>query len=199
MGIVVHDENFWYVSIDTDQWIENRLGEALEYKCSGDWAAEQYDSIVEFLNAKTGLEFEFKDSGNTYNHENHFSSTMQFHFFVPVGSTDWLYDKNLYVAIEQHRGGDVRGNYGAVELYKVWDGSYFYDWTLNWVVWFANGDEVPQSEQGQYDAGWSSNSSHHLDSHMRKTPVWSERYQCFVGWHKPTGRAVKITPVFHEV
>lgn len=199
--IVNNEKDFFWVCIDTEEWIKNRCGEPLEYEGKGGWAQEEVSEIEEFLSNLAGCKIVKIDrsEGNTYNHESDLESDINFVFFCPEEQAhDWIYANNLYVAIEGHLGGDVRGNYSRVELYGPIQGEYFFDWMLSWDVQFSNGE--PVEDTGEYSAGYHPHPGWHLARHIKgENPQWSERYQCFVGWHIPTKRVVKILPYFPEI
>ena len=85
-------------------------------------------------------QFENMARDNTYNSENEFSSEFTWTVWMPREDKygDWLWSRNAaYIAVCRHRGGDVRGNYGAVSLHRVDDcigDSGFLDWVLGWYV-----------------------------------------------------------------
>lgn len=153
------------------------------------------------------------DIENVYNSENDFSRVFQYQVWVPQEaakwdakaqewrSDEWYYADDVYVAIERHMGGDVRGNYSTVQLRKP-DYSYgglaeggFLDWTVGWYVTRYEASDkrhvmVPDGDQ--YDAGYHPSPTYHLSNALRSRPMWSEKRQCFVGWLDR--RAVEIHP-----
>ena len=55
---------------------------------------------------------------NTCNSENDFDYGFTWTVYAPVGSDEWAFD-DVFIAVCLHRGGDPRGNYGDVRLYRV--------------------------------------------------------------------------------
>lgn len=84
------------------------------------------------------LNYENAARDNTYNSENDLSANFTWSVWTDDDDTsgDWCYPRQpAYVAICRHRGGDVRGNYGAPSLHRF-DGvdSGFLDWVLGWHI-----------------------------------------------------------------
>lgn len=209
--------NIFWCTLDTQEFIENTCGQPLDYEDQGRWMAQQETQIIEYLKKKTGKNYKNFAVGNPYNGENDLSSVFQMMFLAPEDSRDYLYDDELYVAVEIHQGGDVRGNYGPVKVYgPIYDGSYLLNYVLEWQVHYADGTETLESEEGQFQGGWAQHPLSHLMKFMKQEevtqtfgqevrkitrpiePKWSERHQAFVGWYKD-GRAVKITAYFYGV
>lgn len=193
------DRNFWdCTAIDTDAWLERVLGQPVGYECDGRWLSEQKCKVLEFIeNANPGVDYACTAIDNTYNNENNFSSNFQWQVFYPAGESDWLYANDVYVAVEVHQGGDVRGNYGAVQLYRADDlaDSGFFDWVIGWSANYANGDEVPQNER--FSVGYASNPTCELQDHLkggyRAKVRWSDKRKCFVAPYED-GRFVELHP-----
>ncbi len=77
---------------------------------------------------------------NSYNSENDLSAEINFTIYGADEDCDWCWANDIYVALCVHRGGDVRGNYGATQIYKVDSlaDTGFLDWTLGWNVEVLN-------------------------------------------------------------
>lgn len=200
--------DIWLTSIDTGEWIEERCGEPLEYQSTDEWMCDQEENIIEFLQKLTGVEMVAEEAGNPYNHENDFSSMFQYQFYRPAEVTDWIYEKHVYVAIERHHGGDVRGNYGLTRLYGPVDAPRLFDYMLSWDVRYLSDDE-PVKEADEFEAGYHQHPLHHLmkfimpkkevDQWGRSAPIepnWDEDLQCYLAPYKD-GRTVKIKPFFY--
>jgi hypothetical protein len=76
---------------------------------------------------------------NTYNSENDLSSELNLTVYGEEGS-DWCWADDVYVAICVHKGGDVRGNYGGVRIYRADSlaDTGFFDWVMGWTVEVLN-------------------------------------------------------------
>lgn len=148
------------------------------------------------------------DIGNTYNHDTNFSDVFQWAFFYPEeAGPDWIYEKHVYVAIEKHRGGDVRGNYGRVQLYGPVDAPRLYDMQLSWDVRHLN--DEPVADADHFEAGYHQCPLSHLMKQLKQKPGrwegttqvavqprWSEKLQCYLARHKD-GYTIKIKPFFY--
>ena len=188
--------NLYDVYIDSEAWIQDRCGEPLPFESNGDWMANQEDEIIALLESRTGQKFTCGQIDNTYNRETDFSTVFQMQCFYPEGERDWIYSNQLYVAIEVHNGGDVRGNYGPVRVYRPVDGERLFDEQLSFRCLTTQDEEMMSSRGDPYERGYMQSPKYALSEDM-KTLNWSARHNCFVGWHKPSGRAVKIEPFFY--
>lgn len=197
--LVIIDRKFpGSTAIDTDEWIGRVLGKPVAFECDGRWLSDQKYRILEFIeNAEPGAEYRATDIDNVYNNENDFSSVFQWQVFYPADSDDWLYASDVYVAIEVHRGGDVRGNYGAVRVYRANDLAYsgFFDWCLGWSANYSNGEEVPENDR--FSIGYSSHPFYEMQRHLKgewnAKIHWSEKRGCFVSTYQD-GRFVELHP-----
>src|SRR5437870_8937644 len=124
--LIVIDKKFPdCTAINTEAWIAKVLGEEvlaggdLENLLSQKWLMQCEDEIKAAIETETGTEYKCTQVDNIYNGENDFSSVFQWQVFYPEHCSDWLYAHDVYVAVEIHQGGDVRGNYGRPRLFKV--------------------------------------------------------------------------------
>jgi hypothetical protein len=175
-------------NIDTEAWLTAVLGpevltEETESKMDGKWLMEAKYVILEAIENAEGTDYSCTNVDNVYNNENDFSSVFQWQVFYPKSASDWMYAGDVYVAIEVHRGGDVRGNYGRVRLYKVDDlaDSNFFDWCLGWTVNYDDKTEVPENDR--FSIGYASHPFHEMTKHLKdgdRNIEWSEEKRCFV-------------------
>lgn len=198
------DKNFPdCTAIDTEAWLEAILGRPVgigpvefQDKLATRWLVECEEDILAVLEEETGLEYKSTSLDNVYNNENDFSSVFQWQVFYPADHNDWIYADSVYVAIEIHLGGDVRGNYGPVRLYEAnyLGDSGFLDWVLGWHVTYSNGEEVPENDR--FSIGYSSHPYTELVDHLKGGLRWSEKRQCFVGVYHD-GRCVECSPYLY--
>jgi len=80
-----------------------------------EFSPKNSEKYLEKLEEKFGCE----NGGNTYNHDN--DLIYNIHFNVFSNSDDWFYDDDCIIALEVHRGGDVRGNYGETRFFHMND------------------------------------------------------------------------------
>lgn len=227
-GLVRIQPKWWdCTSIETREWLKAILGEPnqayqewLEEKIIVDgissyaepyWVQEHEPHILEWLEATTKTEYAaVGHADNSYNSEQDLYDQIIYQVFVPKGEEhgDWYYSDNVYVAVQIHRGGDVRGNYTGTRLYGPVDVLAeigFLDWTIGWYVQYLDGESA--DENGRFGIGYASNPTCELADHLtkystggrypqpdRKEPVvvWSEKHQCFLS--RMNGRTVKLFP-----
>lgn len=177
------DGNTWLsdASIDTDAFLGG-LGEELTDQLGSfcervecdypEWDGGEDDSeatITQYLEERehtSSLTCVTRD--NVYNGENDFSSMFTYSVYANEhDQDDWLY-ADVYIAVCVHRGGDVRGNYDSVRLFKVSDPASlgFFDWTLSWTI---NGD-IEASER--YERGYSSAPTYEVEKDYGSDGVW---------------------------
>ena len=191
-------------TLDSDSHISESLGNAInipedvESKLSGKYAAEVDDVLCRFFARRSHQEYTSVLRDNTYNQENDLDSNFIFEIFAPVDCGDWLYSDDVYVVIERHLGGDVRGNYGEIEVYcvdKIAE-SGFFDLVCGWWVDPISEDyDCDLSElNDRLCVGYSSWPTGELrDRLMPETePVWCDRLGCYVGRLKGVEFPVKM-------
>jgi hypothetical protein len=102
---------------------------------------------------------------NVYNNENDFNSQFTWTIYGD-DSFDWLWDsKEQYIGICLHRGGDVRGNYGTPEFYRVGDAiaeTGFIDWTVGWFCESGPDEGMVEKINEECSPGYSSSPTCHL-------------------------------------
>ena len=179
------DKKFWdCCSIDTETWLDRVLGRELDYECSGDWLMQQEYKLLEYIETREGISYKRTSVDNVYNYEQDFSSVFQFQIFYPDDGRDrdHFYSDDTYVAVEVHKGGDVRGNYGRVRLYKVDSlaDTGFYDWVVGWRIEYSDGENA--DDHGRFDVGYSSHPTSELSRYLKCGKLhWSEKRQAFIG------------------
>jgi hypothetical protein len=111
----------------------------------------------------------------------------------------------VFVVIEQHLGGYVRGNYGAATVYRVDNiaETGFLDWVVGWyashireVELFAELYDLVEINS-RLAIGYSSNPTCELrDFLMPGTePAWSDRLGCYVARLADVPFAVRLEPI----
>ena len=199
-------------ALDTAGHLDASLGMPLElpeHLDAGGWATEQEDALCRWFARLTHKQYQHVTRDNTYNSENDFSSNFVFSVFAPVECSDWLYADDVFIVVETHLGGDVRGNYGPYQVFRVdcVAESGFLDWTLGWWAEPINPDSADhlakledqelQRANDELSIGWSSHPTSHLENDLLMPgtkPAWSERLHCWVGRLRDVGFAVKLHP-----
>jgi len=102
---------------------------------------------------------------NVYNNENDFNTAFTWTIYGS-DSSDWLWDNGeQYIGICLHRGGDVRGNYGLPEFYRVGDAiaeTGFIDWTISWYCESGPDAGLAEKITEECSCGYTSNPTSHL-------------------------------------
>ena len=200
-------------TIDTAGHLEASLGNPLQlpdHLNADGWATEQEEALCRWFARLTHQQYRHITRDNTYNSENNLSSNFVFSIYAPEDCIDWCWADDVFVVVETHLGGDVRGNYGAFQVFRVDSvgDSGFLDWTLGWAAEPINADSVDylakledqelQRANDEMCVGWSSCPSSHLinDLIMPNTePAWSDRLNCWVGRLRDVDFAVRLHPV----
>ena len=185
------DPFYWDCPIlNTDAHIKAALGDPIElpeYVDSGSWANES-DSLRRYLS--------FLDCGpiiqhcrdNTYNSENDLSAQFIYTIFAPHDVADWLWADDIYVAIEKHLGGDVRGNYSDFQVYKVDNiaETGLFDIVCGWYV-EPVGFTAPSPELENINdrlcVGYSSHPTSQLSDYLlaNTEPAYNKELNCYIG------------------
>jgi hypothetical protein len=208
-AIATADPRFWEnPTLDTEAHLEASLGkpvvlpEALQEKLQTQWATECEDALLRFFARTTHQQYEQVRRDNTYNSENDFSSNFVFSVFTPVDCSDWLYCDDVFIVVETHLGGDVRGNYGDAVVYRVDNVAEtgFLDWVCSWwaepiTAEYDNDDAALQRWNEQFSVGYSSWPTGQVrEALISKEPAWSERHGCYVGRLEDVSFPVKLHP-----
>jgi hypothetical protein len=161
-----------YCSIDRDRWLAHIWGEPIDWAdqswlddiAPGDWLMDTSDEIAAAITKRRGFKYVADSVQCTANWENDFDQEFQYSVIKPESAEDSLYARDLYLAVEPHKGGDPRGNYGSVRLYGPIDAPAergFYDHQLGWHVADLNGETL-EAENDAGTVGWSANPTNAL-------------------------------------
>jgi len=211
-AIATADPRFWDCpTLDTAQHLEQSLGQPLqlpEHIETNGWATEQDEALCRWFARLTHQQYEHVTRDNTYNSENDFSENFVFSVFAPVDRSEWYYCSDVFIVVETHLGGDVRGNYGPFQVFRVDNVAEtgFLDWVVGWWAEPINPaatdhqakleDQELQRANDEMGVGWSG----HPTSHVRELlwpntePTWSERLGCYVARLRDVDFAVKLQP-----
>jgi len=213
--IVTADPCYWDCpTLDTDGHLEASLGqpltlpEYLEDAMLSDWATASEDALCRWFARLTHRTYQHVTRDNTYNSENDFSSNFVFSVYAPEDCSDWLWSDDVFVVVETHLGGDVRGNYGPARVYRV-DSlaeTGFLDWVVGWHASPINQDSVSyladceckelQAVNDRICIGYSSHPTSEVREHLWQgtEPVWSDRHGCYVACLADVPFAVRLEP-----
>ncbi|SAK95814.1 hypothetical protein AWB76_07202 [Caballeronia temeraria] len=181
-------------------WVREGDSRDLDEEIKDKWLMQAEDALLEAIQSEEGREYRCTSVDNVYNNENDFSDVFQWQVFYPADAGDWCYADDVYVAIEVHQGGDVRGNYGRIRLYKIDDlcDGGFLDWSLGWSVRYSDGEDTPYAEEcsiGYHSNPFWSGLVPHIKGGDRGL-MWSEKRGAYVGWDTD-GRAVECFPFLY--
>ena len=212
--INIDEKNYEYCTIDRDTWLKSTLGEPVQHDAidelldkintSNEWLSNNEPRIKAEIEILTGREYTVSELMNTYNDENDFDGDFLFCVFSPAEDTscgEWYYSSDVYVAVQRHLGGDVRGNYGNVELFGPVDSladGYFLDWTLGWYATDLAGKTIAESDET--GIGYAQNPTCHL-AELFKTgrhdweviTRFSKKFDAFMA-RTNEGRTALLTP-----
>lgn len=206
------DARYWDCpTLDTTQHLSGALGRPLQLPESidaGQWATEQEDALCRWFARLTHQPYQQVARDNTYNQENDLSANYVFSVFAPVDCSDWLWADDVFVVVENHLGGDVRGNYGPLAVYRVDSigDSGFFDLVCGWFASPINQDSVShladcehpelQAANDRLSIGYSSHPTSELRNLLWQgtEPVWSEQLGCYVARLADVPFAVRIEP-----
>jgi hypothetical protein len=166
-----------YCSIDTEAWLTAVLGEPVEdYESDSHWIDEE--SIKDYLLSKGYETVSCTNADNTYNSANDFCSNFIFQAFTTSDTEDkWYWQDDVYIAIQVHLGGDVRGNYGDTRLYKLppyCTEKGLFDWVLEVEVIDSEGESL-----GKLNVGYSSHPLSCIDDSFDSVE-WSTDEEAYV-------------------
>lgn len=213
--IATADPRYWDCpTLDTEGHLEASLGNPLELPdhladaIETAWASESEAALCRWFARLAHRQYEHVHRDNTYNSENDFSSNFVFSVFAPVDCSDWLWSDDVFVVIETHLGGDVRGNYGAARVYRVDSlaDTSFLDWVCGWYASPINTESVNyladcehpelQAVNDRLCIGYSSHPTSEVREHLWQgtEPVWSDRHGCYVARLADVPFAVRLEP-----
>ena len=173
------DGNTWLydASIDTEAFLKHVLGAEIhdlfdeEFDEGAGWDHDEQVKLA--IEKREGVSYFHNARGNVYNNENDFSDIFTYSVYIPLhnNSGDWLYSDDAYVAVCLHQGGDVRGNYGGVRVFKADNlvESGFLDWTLGWYC-----EDLSEDENEKLSTGYSSCPTSELESTYGDKGVWKD-------------------------
>lgn len=201
--IIINKQWPEYTAINTELFIRRTIGhnnpengiELPDIIYNAEWNDES-DLIALFISDRDNTPYKSVYRDNVYNHANDLSDVFVFEVFAPENTSDWCYSDDIYVAVSVHRGGDVRGNYGATRLYRVADciaESGFLDWVIGWDVCDLQGNRIDDDITERFAIGYSSYPWGELMNCIpEKTIHWSDKRQSLVGRYN--GNTVLIQP-----
>lgn len=186
-------------TIVRDKWLVAMLGEELDLsqdcfdRIRPDFfLMEEARLIKACIEMEHDADYRMTSVFNTFNDENNFDVGFQYCIYWPADEEDWFYTKNVYIAVEPYKGGDPRGNYGAIRLYKVDEclsDTGFHGFVLGWNVLDVETDE-DIDEHGEFQVGYWDNPTQHVVDDMTDFEFMNDHWRAT--WE---GRRVKLIPV----
>ena len=163
----------WDASINTSAWLTNLFGEPLDLDIPNE--AWDDDRSVRALcenhasvEASESIRLVSTMRDNVYNRENDFDQVFTFSVYSTINDADeWFYGNDaVYIAVCLHLGGDVRGNYGNVQVFRCDDTDKalnFLNWVISWYVVRAS-DGEPIEQNDRFQIGFAQNPTSELES-----------------------------------
>tara|TARA_Y100000114_G_scaffold139640_1_gene143836 strand:+ start:630 stop:1280 length:651 start_codon:yes stop_codon:yes gene_type:complete len=163
----------WDASINTSAWLTNLFGEPLDL----DIPNEAWDDNLKVrelcedhasVEANEPIQLVSAMRDNVYNGENDFNQVFTFSVYSTTDDADeWYYGNDaVYIAVCLHLGGDVRGHYGNVQVFRCDDSDKvlnFLDWVIGWhVVRASDGEPIEQNDR--FQIGYAQNPTSELES-----------------------------------
>jgi hypothetical protein len=183
-------------AIDLDFHVAETLGkpiklpEAIETLCAEHWAnsEEVEPNLLALFALMTDSTYEQVHRDNTYNSENDLSSFLVFTVYAPIGCRDWVWERDVFVAVEMGAGGDPRYcGYSGAQIYRLEDDTLgdcnFLETTLGWWLEPIRDTYNPQPIDWLNDrisCGYSSSPYYELESNTYAKPIWSESRGCYL-------------------
>ena len=167
-----------------------KLPEAIETLCAEQWAnsEEVEPNLLALFQLITGSAYEQVHRGNTCNHENDLSGFLVFTVYAPIGCRDWVWERDVFVALEMGAGGDPRYcGYSGAQIYRLEDETLgdcnFLETTLGWWLEPIRESYDPAEIDWLNDrisCGYSSSPYYELESNAYAEPIWSESRGCYL-------------------
>lgn len=163
------DRNELYCIIDSTELVNkfdlSDLNKLIEDNDDIWWTGE----AEEYFEKELG--FVVASSGNTYNNESDLSNILQWSIMMPAAGehAPELYNKGILL-VQFHRGGDARGNYGKVKVYK-WNGEddfFFLESCAGWYMADLNKKHIDTSFSQRFEIGYCQNPTYELNKHIVK-------------------------------
>ena len=177
-------------TLDTDLHILESLGEPIpvpDHIDRNDWALEAEPALLRWFARENRQQYRQALRDNTYNSEQDLSAQFVFTVYVPEDAPDWCWAHDAYVVVEKHLGGDVRGNYGPFNVFKVDSlaDTGFFNWVCSWFVRPVAEDydsEILQTANDRLSVGYSSWPTGELRDllHPGTEPAWSDTHKAYI-------------------
>jgi hypothetical protein len=201
------DPTFWDCpTLDTDLHILNSLGEPLplpDHIDPGAWVSDQEPALLRWFAKETHRQYRHACRDNTYNSDNDFSANFVFSVYVPEDCADWCWCDDVFITVERHLGGDVRGNYGPFAVFRVDQigESGFFDWVCGWHAEPVPADadsDLPDLTRwnDRFATGYSSWPTGEVrDALVSKEPAWCETRKAWLARLQDVPFPVVLHPV----
>jgi len=201
------DPTFWdSPTLDTDLHILNSLGEPLplpDHIDPGAWVSDQEPALLRWFAKETHRQYRHACRDNTYNSDNDFSANFVFSVYVPEDCADWCWCDDVFITVERHLGGDVRGNYGPFAVFRVDQigESGFFDWVCGWHAEPVPADadsDLPDLTRwnDRFATGYSSWPTGEVrDALVSKEPAWCDTRKAWLARLQDVPFPVVLRPV----
>lgn len=201
--------SFYSCALSSEEHIRESLGESLELpiaiaECLG--SKEEEINLLSLFRLMKGCEYERVVRDNTYNHETDLSEFFIYSVYAPVGSSDWMWQRDCFVTIEMGTPGDPRYvGYATSEVYDLGDRmlgeSGFFEWMLGWYAREFDSDALYTRDSAleevnnQISAGYSMNPTYELEQLCYAEPTWVDKHEGYVARPKAYPKPLIFNPV----
>lgn len=189
--VTIDKNHFDCCYLDSESHIRESLGEPLVLPQSIQ-ESEQEEDFLRLFSLMKGCDYELVVRNNTYNEETDLDQFFVYSVYAPVGSSDWVWQRDTFVRVEMGQPGDPRYvNYNHPEVYDLGDtmlgDSGFFNWTLSWFAQYLIAGEVSTESDNHIEDinsrisdGYSCNPTHELRQLCYADPIWVEKFDGYV-------------------
>lgn len=102
------------------------------------------NGVLQYMQELTGVKYDNFDGANTYNWNGRIMHDFDYRTYE-------MEDNTYYVAIQVHRGGDVRGNYTDFVLFKFDNPEHWFEVVEDITIYSCGGSRVVDGKEYVYD------------------------------------------------
>lgn len=190
MAEIHNNQNFFLCSIPLEEHLKESLGEPLKLpsELQEDLGDSSEPHILKLLSRNYGKQYKKVHRDNSYNHESDLDHFFVYTVYAPVGTSDWVWERDCFLSVEVGEPGDPRYvYYSPATFYRV-DGCIGETGFLNWrISWQAEpirkgmNTAVFNQWNEKFQFGHSQSPSSTVSESCYETPIWCDRRKAHVG------------------